>query len=118
MTPDGKPAPDAESVWTIWGDFDSEVRLVNASDEELGLLFAALGVGAPSPMVRLGGKKYHGFGAADVELLGAAQAHPERISIEPAAVKTWAEGLARRAITGVEARRIAWEDLHTVMSRG
>ncbi len=115
--PDGRPAPDAVSVWTVWGDFDSTIRLVNASDDELGLLFAALGIGGQSPMVRLGGKKYDGFGAADVELLRTSRSYPQRASLDAAGAATWAADHARRALDAAEPRRLAWESLHAVMSR-
>lgn len=117
VTRDGRPAPDAESSWTIWGDFDGEVRLVNASNEELGLLFGALGLGGPSPMLRLGGRKYDGFGSADVELRRSIQSYPERKVFESTETQSWAEDLTRRAVAGVEERRAAWEEIHTVMSQ-
>jgi hypothetical protein len=111
-TRDGRPAPDAESTWAVWGEFDSKLRLVNASLDELGLLFASLGLSGPSPMVRLSGKKYDGFGAADVDLLQAVQSYPQRQTLAAAAAMTWAEELARQALAGAEERRAAFNMLH------
>ncbi len=116
VTPQGQAAPERERTWTIWGDFDSEIRLVNASADELGLLFAAMGFMGPSPMLRLGGKKYDGLGAADAELRGGAQSYPARTALEASQAYRWAEELAQRAVESAPERRAAWAELHRVMS--
>jgi hypothetical protein len=102
-------------TWAVWGDLWSRVRVVNASDEELGLLFAALGVRAPSPMLRVGGKKYHGFGAADVLLAAAVRSAPARAVVPAAEVVSWAKELTDRALA-VGERRAAWEALHAALA--
>lgn len=102
-------------TWAVWGDFRCRVRVVNAADEELGLLFASLGVGAASPMLRVGGKKYHGFGAADICLLSAVRSAPHRESLDAEALLARARELATTALM-VPERRVAWEALHAALA--
>jgi len=116
VLPDGRPAGEEESTWAAWGQFRSRLRLSNASDEELGILFASLGLGADSPMVRVGGKKYHGFGAADVALVEARRAHPPpRAVVQAADLNAWALGLVDRWVSQVPARQTTWKALHDAL---
>lgn len=112
----GNEAPAEESTWALWGTLQSKIRLVNASEEELGLLFAALGLGARKPMIRLGGKKYHGFGGANVRLLEATQIHPTRAELSISQVSEWAGNYQERWVRQVPARQTAWEELHTALA--
>lgn len=109
---DGKTAAERELTWVAWGKFESTARLVNASDEEMGLLFAALGVSAASPMVRVGGKKFHGFGGAGVKLLGATRVHPDRKELQAGEIVAWASGLVERFVSRIPERKTAWKALH------
>jgi hypothetical protein len=115
LTRDGRPAPPEEPTWTVWGDFASRVRLINAEPEELGLVFAALGLGVAGPSVRLGGRKYHGLGAAVVAITSADQMHPERRSLDRPAAEAWVREHLDRWVLDVEERRRAWDDLHRVL---
>jgi hypothetical protein len=115
-TPEGNPVTAGESTWVVWGEFRSKLRLINASDEELGLLFAALGIGAGSPSIRLGGKKYHGFGAADVSLLGATRAHPNRADLAAPDLTAWANRLVERWVSQIPERKLAWAELHQALA--
>ncbi len=112
---DGVSSPKLEPTWAVAGLFRSRLRLVNASNEELGVLFASLGLGAPSPSIRLGGKKYHGLGAVDVVLEKAARLHPARETRESNDLVEWAGWLAHEWVTKVEPRREAWEALHEAL---
>jgi len=115
---DRVPAQEVEPTWSVSGSFRSRLRLVNASAEELGLLFASLGLGAPSPSLRLGGKKYHGLGAVDVQLLRAVRRHPGREVLEGAALPAWVGPLVQEWVERVEPRRDAWNALHEALRAG
>ena len=116
---DGSSAPAPEQTWAAWGEFRSRLRVVNASDKELGLLFAALGLGAEGPSVRVGRKKFHGFGAARVAVVGAERHYSEleRIHLDKDEAAAWASDLAGRALADPQ-RREAWEALHEALRAG
>lgn len=111
----GNLAATGESTFSVFGRFRSRLRLVNASNEELGLLFGSLGLGAPGPMLRVGGKKFHGLGAVDVAVSWAQRIHPrgERLTGEPLA--SWIRDLMATAVDQVEPRKVAWEALHAAL---
>jgi hypothetical protein len=115
---DRAPAREVEPTWAVAGRFRSRLRLVNASGEELGLLFASLGLGAPSPSIRLGGKKYHGLGAVDVLLERSVRSHPTREVLEGPDLSAWAGRLVQQWVEAVKPRRDAWEALHEALRAG
>ena len=100
------------------GVFASRLRLINAGDEELGLLFGALGLGARSPVLRLGGRKYDGLGSVEVRLLGARRSHPAESRLDAAAAAGWARGLLARAVFERPERTRAWDELHAALAAG
>jgi hypothetical protein len=110
------PREEIESTLAIWGTFLFGLRLMNASDDELGLLFASLGIGAPSPMLRLGGKKYHGFGAVDVGITYALQMYPGRKILENPQLQDWVHERTEQAFRQTPERRAVWEALHDRLS--
>jgi hypothetical protein len=112
---EGKPATTGESTFSVVGRFTSRLRLVNASDDELGLLFASLGLGAPSPMLRVGGKKYHGLGTVDVAVSWAQRIYPRGEMLKGEPLASWVQGLMKAAVGQVEPRRLAWEALHAAL---
>lgn len=106
-----------ESTRAVAGTFGSKARVVNASDEELGILLLAMGLNSPSsPGLRLGGKKFHGLGAVTPELVFADEYYPEYRRFENEHVERWAEPLLEAALEDDERRRV-WEELHNVISR-
>jgi hypothetical protein len=108
-----------ETTYAVWGMFQSRIRLINASEEELGLLFAAFGVWAPKrPMIRLGGKKYHGAGAADVLFPKAVRSHPVREVLTGQALVEWARELVERWVIQVPERHAAWTAYHEALGAG
>lgn len=76
-TREGDDAPCVEWTWAVAGTFRSSLRLWNASRREIGLLLVALGVGARGPSLRVGGKKFHGLGAARIAVEKAERLHGE-----------------------------------------
>lgn len=106
--PDGQPRREKERTWCVAGDFRSRLRLVNASDEELGILFAALGLGSVKARLRLGGKKFHGLGAVEVELVEARETHPQRRSLTGPDATAFARGRTDQALEPEERRR-TWD---------
>ena len=104
----GGTRKEEERTWSVAGDFRSRLRLVNASDEELGLLFASLGIGDEHARLRVGGKKYHGLGLVDVELVAARESHPERSEKAGAEAVAFAVRLVEAALQTTERRR-TWE---------
>lgn len=113
----GQTAATGELTYTVSGRFESRVRVINASGEELGLLFASLGVGGPSPMVRVGGKKYHGLGAADVALARAHRRFPSPAELAGENLDIWARKLVDAALGASAPRRAAWDALHAIFGR-
>lgn len=104
------PRRSAEKTWAIQPQavFASRVRVLDASDEELGVLFASLGLGCErGPSLRLGGRKYNGFGGVRSRL-AAVQPAP---AADPA---TWALALCDRALSPPE-RRAAFDRLHQAL---
>ena len=106
---------EAERSWSVSGDFTSRLKFVNASDQELGLLFASLGFGAKSPMLRLGGKKYHGLGGVDVTIDGVEQRYPSVAPKEEPEAKAWARKLANSVLNEDQDRKRAWDELHAAL---
>ncbi len=113
----GQLREEVEETQAVFGNFRSKVSLVNASDEELGLLFAALGVGERSPGIRLGGKKFHGLGAARVEILGAQKIYPRAVRLEGRALEDWIADLKRQALEK-DGRLERYRELQSVISEG
>jgi hypothetical protein len=109
---------EQETTWAAWGEFRSELVVTNASEDELGLLLAALGVGwnGPGPDLRVGGKKYHGFGAVGVALGRSIRIRPERRVLDADATRRWAEALARDALARDPTRETLWRRLHQVLA--
>ncbi len=112
----GTPQKRTESTRCVFGEFRSRVRLINASEEELGLLFGALGLGAASPMLRIGGRKFDGLGGTDVRLLGCRQNRPRRSRLAAEEAQEWAMDLLQRAIFERAERKHAWDELHAALS--
>ena len=118
---EGKSRPESEETWAAVGKFRGRIRLVNASDEELGLVFASLGLGvdAPGPSLRVGGKKFHGFGGARIRLARACQVQRQRRSLEGEDAQAWVSERLEAALDAEPIRRATWERLHEVLgSRG
>lgn len=115
---DREPRPEVEATWAVSGEFRTRIRLVNATEDELGLLLASLGIGTSSstPSIRLGGKKFHGLGGASVRLIAARQVKRERRSWSGEEAERWSENLLARALEREEPRRRAFEELHGVLS--
>lgn len=114
---EGQTAATGELTYAVAGRFVSKIRVVNASGEELGLLFASLGLGGPSPMVRVGGKKYHGLGAADVVLARASRRFPSPAVLAGEDLHRWAGKLVDAALAASGSRRTAWEALHATFAK-
>lgn len=116
----GSERPEDELTWSVFGRFRTRLRLINLVDEELGLLFVSLGIGddVDGPSLRVGGKKYHGFGAAKVSMVRARQRYPDRRSLAGDDAETWA--LAQRDATLDRAPevRATWDALHLALSGG
>lgn len=114
---DGVPRLEDEDVRSVLGVFQARVAVTNAEPDELGLLFACLGVGwsGPGPGLRLGGKKFHGFGGVEVQVVRAVQRHDRRRVEDGEAAQRWAAELRDRALDAGEARRQTWERLHRVL---
>lgn len=114
---DGTSRLAEERTWSVAGDFLSTFRLVNASTRELGLLFASLGFADEkvSPMLRLGGKKYHGLGAVNVEIVEIRQRHPEQLQLTDDEARAFA---VRQAMVGLneDQRLKTWKALHRALS--
>lgn len=117
---DREPRPEVEATWAAWGRFRTHLRLVNASPDELGLLFASLGIGqdGAAPSLRVGGKKFHGFGGAQVRVLAARQTHPERRQWTGEEAAAWAVALRDAALDHEPPRREAWEALRGALAAG
>lgn len=114
---DGNFAREDEKTWSVFGTFRSRLRLHNASDDELGLLFAALGLGADvSPGLRLGGRKFHGFGACQVVVEKVVPRRPPGPATEGEAAQAWAADLARAALARHDVRRQAFDALHHTLA--
>ncbi len=107
---------EIEHSWSVSGHFASRLKYVNASDRELGLLFASLGLGAGSPMLRLGGKKYHGMGGVDVTIESIEQRYPAEISRTGEEAEEWAQGLASLALRENTGCKRAWDELHAALA--
>jgi hypothetical protein len=115
---DGGLQEESESTWAAHGTFTSRIRLLNASDDELGLLFASLGVGwqGEGAAARLGGRKFHGFGAATTSLTAARRLSPRQPEMAPGAAEAWALGLREAALNRSPERRSAWESIHLALA--
>lgn len=100
----GAARPTPEWTWAVAGSFASRLRLTNASLEELGLLFAALGVGAAGAGIRLGGKRFHGLGAASVTVERADWVFPRTRPAGVSDLPALAGRLARWAVESLPGR--------------
>jgi hypothetical protein len=116
----GNERPEEELTWSASGRFRSRLRLMNLADEELGLLFVSLGIGGDvdGPSLRVGGKKYHGFGGARASLVNVRQRLPERRSLAGEDAASWALTLRDRALDRRPEVRTTWEALHLVLAEG
>jgi hypothetical protein len=101
-----------ERTYTVTGVFESKIRLLNASEDELGLLFAALGVGRDLSL-RVGGRKYTGWGGVRATVTEAVRRYPDAGQQDDA--PAWAAALCDRALDGVPERRERWNLLHTAL---
>ena len=113
-----EPREEKEMTWAAFGEFRTRLRVVNASDDELGLLFASLGIGwkGPAPGLRLGGRKYHGFGAVQVKVVHSRELRGRGKSRGEGDAQEWAEALVEAALDRDPGRRRAWDDLHATLS--
>ena len=118
MGQDGKPRPEVEATWAVSGRFKTRLRLVNATEDELGLLFASLGIGQdlPGPSLRLGGKKFHGFGGARIRLVEARQQQRQRRVVQGDQARTWALELREAALERDPELRRAWGAFQNVLA--
>jgi hypothetical protein len=114
---DGKPRPEVEATWAVSGKFKTRLGLVNTTEDELGLLIASLGIGADpaGPSIRLGGKKFHGFGGARIRIVAARQQYRERRLIQGDQVQPWALALREAALDRDAMRRPVWQALHRIL---
>ncbi len=112
----GNKRPLVQPTQVASGFFRSKLWLVNANPEELGLLFAALGVGEKPPGLRIGGKRFQGFGAADVNVRLARRRSPDEHK-EGKAVVEWVLALKDQALA-VAPRLERYQHLQQVISRG
>jgi hypothetical protein len=113
----GLPREEKENTWCAAGTFHSRLRLINATEEELSLLILALGILAPDPSLRLGGRKYHGFGAVKVTLDKVIRSFPTRQVVEGLEVVQWASERLQRALEDSQ-RTLAWSRLHEIWGQG
>lgn len=106
-----------ETTRVAWGRFSTRLNVINLSDEELGLVLVSLGVGwdGAGPKLRVGGKKYHGFGAVDVSLTAWRPLLPHHPRREGDELGDWADGLAAAALAGDPKREATWRQLHRVL---
>lgn len=112
---DGEDRKVVEKVRCAWGAFESRIFVTNATVLELGILFLALGLDvAEGPGLRVGGKKFHGFGGVQASITAADHLTAGRgvQRIEDAA--TWASELRGWAL-GDAKRRRAWEALQAAI---
>lgn len=113
---EGQIRETPETTRAVAGVFTSKVRVLNASQEELGILLLAVGLNAPSsPGLRLGGKKFHGLGAVNPELVVADEYYPHYRRFEGETLAGWIDPKIESALEDEERRR-AWEALHAVIS--
>jgi len=115
---DGNVREEHEKTRAVYGPFRCRVRVVNASQEEMGLLLAALGLEAPSsPGLRLGAKKFHGLGSADPTLLSWVERFPEQRHFVGEEAAGWARPFIKAVLADSDRRR-AWKELHEAISAG
>lgn len=107
-----------ETTWAAWGTFCSRLTVTNVTDDELGLLMASLGIGwtEGGPSLRVGGKKYHGFGGVQVTPSQWNQAHPTRERLSGEVLSTWMQGLVEAALAQDRLREATWRELHRVLA--
>lgn len=116
------PAPGVEQHESVVGEFRGRLRFVNASEEELALLLLASGVAATQagpagsvakPGLKVGGKKFTGWGEVYVDLLAVHLRAPEERSITGAeAVAAWWRPLFQRRVEQGDPKRLGgWRDL-------
>ncbi len=65
-------------------------------------------------MLRLGGKKFHGLGAVNVELVEARRNHPAAPRLGREDATAFADDLVEKALRKPQRRR-TWETLHRVI---
>jgi hypothetical protein len=113
---DGAVMPRDERTWAVYGNFSSRLRIKDATDDELGLLFAALGIGAEAPPgIRIGGRKFDGFGACEVTVAEATQRRPAVGHRSGTDAQSWAHRLAVDALGSAPERQRAFSDLHRAL---
>lgn len=113
---DGSLRNRDDTTWAVHGTFGSRVRIKDSTDDELGLLFAALGLGAEAPpSIRIGGRKFDGFGGCSVTVADAVQRRPAPSRRAGAEAHAWAEQLAVDAIGRDADRQRAFLDLHRAL---
>jgi hypothetical protein len=103
-------------VLAAFGVFVSQVHLRQIYQAELAILLLSLGLGAPRPGLRLGGKKFHGLGALDVTLTKAEAWSPEAGPQPIGDSVSWVNRLLQQA-QGDRRRKQQWQTLHEIWSR-
>jgi hypothetical protein len=113
-------AAENERTWAAHGTFTARIRLLGASDDELGLLFASMGIGwdGEGPALRLGGRKFHGFGGASVRLIEATRHQPWQPAATEQDPEQWATRLRDEALDRIPERRGGWEAVHATLADG
>lgn len=109
-----RPLPEPELTWAVAGEFTCRLQVINADLDELGLLFASLGLGR-SHGLRLGGKKFHGLGVVNFEIARAMWRYPEAVEKEGQEAMRWALEQQAWALRDPERNRV-WTRLHKVIS--
>ena len=121
------PVPERHDA--AWGTFDGRVRFVNATELELAVLLMATGVAATlmstsdgtAPVgLRVGGKKFHGWGSVSTELTRVCLLYPGRADFQgtDAALDWWQPIFERMVVGGDAARLAAWKALLDSWSAG
>lgn len=114
---EGAPSNLTEWTFAVSGRFASKLLVTNATDEELGLLFAALGLGAKRPALRLGGKKFHGLGLAEPVLTSVVwQKAPAKHETATEDLQAWVKSLVSKAVLAHSNRKEKWEHLQGVIN--
>lgn len=114
---DGNPQKQDQETYAVHGRFASRLRVRDASDDELGLLFAALGLPTEvGPGLRVGGRKFDGLGSVTASISRVVVRRPAAGTMESEAGQQWALGLAAAALDREPVRRQAFDLLHRALA--